>query len=81
MRQRAGTPRNVSSRRYFYHDRLSNVQPPLDEHVTSSSFSEYQLRLVQPSLCDPSVKQYSGYLDISDGKHLFFWCVSPSSLL
>ncbi|KAJ7828852.1 serine carboxypeptidase-domain-containing protein, partial [Mycena olivaceomarginata] len=24
-------------------------------------------------LCDTSVKQYSGYLDIADDKHLFFW--------
>ncbi|KAG1897770.1 peptidase S10, serine carboxypeptidase [Suillus fuscotomentosus] len=26
-----------------------------------------------PKLCDPSVKQYSGYLNITDDKCLFFW--------
>ena len=29
--------------------------------------------LKEPQLCDPNVTQYSGYLDISDTKHLFFW--------
>lgn len=28
---------------------------------------------VNPKLCDPSVKQYSGYFDIAGDKHLFFW--------
>ncbi|THG96311.1 hypothetical protein EW026_g5506 [Hermanssonia centrifuga] len=43
------------------------------ELVTHPLFSDYQLRVTDPKLCDPSVKQHSGYLDISDGKHLFFW--------
>ena len=29
--------------------------------------------MTEPSLCDSSVKQVSGYLDIADDKHLFFW--------
>jgi cathepsin A (carboxypeptidase C) len=29
--------------------------------------------VVKPELCDPSVHQLSGYLDISETKHLFFW--------
>ncbi|EKM61756.1 uncharacterized protein PHACADRAFT_248586 [Phanerochaete carnosa HHB-10118-sp] len=44
------------------------------ELVTSPAFVDYQLRVTDPGLCDPSVKQHSGYLDISSsGKHLFFW--------
>ncbi|KAK7060114.1 hypothetical protein VNI00_000878 [Paramarasmius palmivorus] len=43
------------------------------ELVTHSSFNEHQLRITQPDLCDSSVKQYSGFLDISENKHLFFW--------
>ena len=47
-----------------------------DELVQHSHFSDYQLRITEPTICDPSVKQYSGYLDITDNKHLFFWFVS-----
>ncbi|OAX40538.1 hypothetical protein K503DRAFT_601654 [Rhizopogon vinicolor AM-OR11-026] len=43
------------------------------EMVVHPQFSDYKLRITEPKLCDPSVKQYSGYLDISDDKHLFFW--------
>ncbi|KAI3612923.1 carboxypeptidase c [Moniliophthora roreri] len=43
------------------------------EFVSHSSFNDHRLRIVEPKLCDPSVKQYSGYLDISGTKHLFFW--------
>ncbi|KAJ7822439.1 serine carboxypeptidase [Mycena leptocephala] len=43
------------------------------EHVSHPSFSDYSLRLKTPTLCDDSVKQYSGYLDIAEDKHLFFW--------
>ncbi|KAG0148516.1 hypothetical protein CROQUDRAFT_41326 [Cronartium quercuum f. sp. fusiforme G11] len=39
-----------------------------------AEFPDYAIRLREPDgLCDPSVKQYSGYLDISESKHLFFW--------
>ncbi|KAG1731604.1 Alpha/Beta hydrolase protein [Suillus paluster] len=43
------------------------------ELVQHPHFSDYKLRITEPKLCDPSVKQYSGYLDITDDKHLFFW--------
>ncbi|KDQ62966.1 hypothetical protein JAAARDRAFT_146814 [Jaapia argillacea MUCL 33604] len=43
------------------------------ELVTHHLFAKYQLRVTEPTLCDSSVQQYSGYLDITDGKHLFFW--------
>ncbi|OSD05705.1 carboxypeptidase C [Trametes coccinea BRFM310] len=43
------------------------------ELVSHPAFSEHHLRMTEPSLCDPAVKQVSGYLDIADDKHLFFW--------
>jgi cathepsin A (carboxypeptidase C) len=45
----------------------------LDEFVTHPNFQEYDLRVTEPKLCDPSVKQYSGYFDVAEDKHLFFW--------
>ena len=44
-----------------------------DELVSHPAFDAHQLRMTEPSLCDSSVKQVSGYLDIADDKHLFFW--------
>ena len=44
-----------------------------DEVVTHPAFSDHRLRVTEPELCDASVKQYSGYLDVADGKHFFFW--------
>ena len=44
-----------------------------DELVSHPAFQEYQLRMTEPTLCDPAVKQTSGYLDIAEDKHLFFW--------
>lgn len=49
--------------------------PTPDELVQHPHFGDYKLRVTSPKLCDPSVKQYSGYLDITDDKHLFFWSV------
>ncbi|QRV97873.1 Serine carboxypeptidase [Ceratobasidium sp. AG-Ba] len=44
------------------------------EHVSVPSLPEYNIRIKQvENLCDPSVKQYAGYLDVSKHKHLFFW--------
>ncbi|KAG2138521.1 Alpha/Beta hydrolase protein [Suillus clintonianus] len=43
------------------------------ELIQHPHFGDYKLRVTEPKLCDPSVKQYSGYLDITDDKHLFFW--------
>lgn len=44
-----------------------------DESVQHSEFSDHSLRITKPKICDPSVRQYSGYMDITSGKHLFFW--------
>ncbi|KAG2356825.1 peptidase S10 serine carboxypeptidase [Suillus spraguei] len=43
------------------------------ELVQHPRFVDHKLRVTEPKLCDPSVQQYSGYLDITDDKHLFFW--------
>ncbi|KAG8793931.1 hypothetical protein FRC12_001155 [Ceratobasidium sp. 428] len=44
------------------------------EHVSVASFPDHKIRVQSvKNLCDPSVKQYSGYLDVSKHKHLFFW--------
>ncbi|PLW15478.1 hypothetical protein PCASD_18973 [Puccinia coronata f. sp. avenae] len=44
------------------------------ERITMDEFPQYAIRVRSPeTLCDPSVRQYSGYLDISETKHLFFW--------
>ncbi|KAJ3934630.1 MAG: carboxypeptidase C [Lentinula lateritia] len=48
----------------------------LYELVSHPAFGSHQLRLTEPTLCDPSVKQYSGYLDTQEDKHLFFWYYS-----
>ncbi|KAH9922311.1 peptidase S10 serine carboxypeptidase [Epithele typhae] len=50
-----------------------NSEGALYEQFAHPGFANYRLRLAQPSICDPTVKQYSGYLDISDTRHLFFW--------
>ncbi|CAE6523525.1 unnamed protein product [Rhizoctonia solani] len=44
------------------------------EHTTMASLPNYRMRVRRTrNLCDPTVKQYSGYLDVSEDKHLFFW--------
>ncbi|KAF9557182.1 hypothetical protein CPC08DRAFT_57845 [Agrocybe pediades] len=59
----------------WYHDGREYIKQDnlLYEFVTHPEFESYNLRVTEPKLCDPSVKQYSGYLDVADDKHLFFW--------
>ncbi|CDH59771.1 carboxypeptidase y precursor [Lichtheimia corymbifera JMRC:FSU:9682] len=40
---------------------------------THPAFPEYSMRYKHPDLCDSSVKQISGYLDVDSDKHFFFW--------
>lgn len=53
------------------HDTNAAVQK-----IVHPDFPKYQLRVSESasstSFCDPTVKQISGYLDISDDKHLWF---------
>jgi len=43
------------------------------EILTHDGFPEYSIRLKPGSLCDKSVKQYTGYLDAGNNRHFFFW--------
>ncbi|KAF8602097.1 peptidase S10 serine carboxypeptidase [Ceratobasidium sp. AG-I] len=43
------------------------------EYFSHASFPHYKLRMKSPKLCDPTVRQHSGYLDVSKDKHIFFW--------
>ncbi|KAG9311668.1 Alpha/Beta hydrolase protein [Chiua virens] len=66
---------NAGAKAYKWADGKSFVQEHglMYELVQHPHFSNHQLRITEPTLCDPSVKQYSGYLDVTDDKHLFFW--------
>jgi cathepsin A (carboxypeptidase C) len=52
---------------------MVNLTCLLDEVVSHPAFDNHRLRIAEPKICDPGVKQYSGYFDIPGGKHLFFW--------
>ncbi|WWC91365.1 uncharacterized protein L201_006308 [Kwoniella dendrophila CBS 6074] len=55
--------------------KVENVQKDGIDYVSLShpAFPLHRLRVVKPELCDPTVNQLSGYLDISETRHLFFW--------
>ncbi|KAI8099227.1 Alpha/Beta hydrolase protein [Halteromyces radiatus] len=61
------------------HDTTNEVNEVVDDISKSlkafshPAFPQYAMRYKTPSLCDPSVKQISGYLDVDDDKHFFFW--------
>ncbi|GAA5868400.1 hypothetical protein JCM1840_006979 [Sporobolomyces johnsonii] len=44
------------------------------ELIQHTEFPAYSLRMKEPEgLCDSSSKSYSGYLDVADDAHLFYW--------
>ena len=53
------------------------------EHVTTEAIDTHTLRIKEPEtkLCESAdVGQYSGYLDITDKRHLFFWYFESASV-
>ncbi|KAJ7039865.1 carboxypeptidase C [Mycena alexandri] len=48
-------------------------QQVLSNEVPALAFESNQFRIVVPKLCEPSVKQYSGYFNVAKDKHMFFW--------
>ncbi|KAK8843460.1 hypothetical protein IAR55_007117 [Kwoniella newhampshirensis] len=55
--------------------KVANVEMHGIEYLslTHPAFPQHRLRVVSPNICDPDVNQLSGYLDISETRHLFFW--------
>ncbi|BGP38602.1 hypothetical protein JCM10449v2_002537 [Rhodotorula kratochvilovae] len=44
------------------------------ELIQHAEFPGHSIRMREPeALCDASSKQYSGYLDVADDAHLFYW--------
>ncbi|KAJ7151045.1 Alpha/Beta hydrolase protein [Mycena filopes] len=66
-------------------DSILAVARETTEHWVSAgkTFVSQYLFSITPKLCEPSVKQYSGYIDVAKDKHMFFWFFesrsSPSS--
>lgn len=61
------------------HDTAEQVHHAVDDisqqlkAFSHPAFPQYTMRYKTPSLCDPDVKQISGYLDVDSDKHFFFW--------
>ncbi|WWD21011.1 hypothetical protein CI109_105492 [Kwoniella shandongensis] len=55
--------------------KVANVEMHGIEYLslTHPAFPQHRLRVVSPKICDPNINQLSGYLDISETRHLFFW--------
>ncbi|CAG8441307.1 5249_t:CDS:2 [Dentiscutata heterogama] len=58
-------------------DNLDQVKTKYDNKwakvLTHNAFPDYKIKLKEPQMCDPTVQQYSGYLDAGNKKHFFFW--------
>jgi len=66
--------RNVSKQAIRNHQCVYLILLAVVEVITSAELPEYQMRVKQPKgICDTTVEQWSGYLDISKNRHLFFY--------
>lgn len=54
-------------------DAYDNAEKEWVKVFSHPAFPEYSMRYKKPALCDPDVKQISGYIDIDSDKHFFFW--------
>ncbi|CAE6424913.1 unnamed protein product [Rhizoctonia solani] len=64
---------SVISQNGPFHDFALGMDEAQFEHFVYAALPKYKLRIKSPTLCDPGVKQYSGYFNISEDKQLFFW--------
>ncbi|KAJ1832096.1 hypothetical protein LPJ63_003802 [Coemansia sp. RSA 2711] len=51
----------------------SSAQCTSAVYLNTSTQNPPPMRTKQPKLCDPSVRQLSGYLDMDNDEHVFFW--------
>ncbi|KAJ6571818.1 serine carboxypeptidase [Mycena capillaripes] len=58
---------------WYYNGKSFLTQLLSYQTTTDPAFETDQLRIVSPKLCERSVKQYSGYINIEKDKHMFFW--------
>ncbi|KAJ2851156.1 hypothetical protein IWW36_001294 [Coemansia brasiliensis] len=70
---RLRTPAHIAHKNHLYpRSIIRNASPCTSEVFNSNTVNPPPMRLKQPKLCDPDVRQYSGYVDMED-KHVFFW--------
>lgn len=52
-----------------------NLASNADEEIQLDQFMPYSLKVAHPDpfLCDPTVEQHAGFLDVAENRHLFFW--------
>jgi carboxypeptidase C (cathepsin A) len=56
---------------------LAQFVPPATDLKNATGYMDIPVRYkeVETGICelDPTVKSYSGYVDVSEGQHYFFW--------